>query len=450
VQKESETQKEKLDRKIAEIGSRISENNAQKDEFIEEFSNFKQLGEEGNCPTCKRPLKDHFSHVTKYYEGEITTLDRKIVQDAEEKRKMETKLRLVKKNITDVQKKLKEVGKQKMEQISLQTKLKGGKNTVVGLKKDKTKLEKNLKRYQSLDYNRERHLQTNNQFTKLNVIYEESLKLESDAKRIPTLTKRLEDIKSEISQLINKEKIENNTLAKIGFDKNKYDNAEKELKISEQSYQDAREKGIELKGEIQTTVIRIKQTLKEIQEEEDKRKTIEEETKKIGPRSKLEKIFNEFKLDLISRIRPIISQRASELFSEITKGKYPSLELDEDYNILIEDEGGSFTTDRFSGGEEDLANLCLRIAISQELTERAGGMQANFIALDEIFGSQDEERKNNILKALSELSKQFRQILIITHVEDVKETLPYVLTIKENSEKVIEIKAEGVSPMSLA
>lgn len=446
VQKELEVQKAKLDRIMAEIGSRVNENNTQKDEFVEEFSNFKQLGEEGNCPTCKRPLKDHFSHVTKYYEGEIAVLDRKISQDTEDKQKLETELGSVKKNITDVQKKLKEIDKKKKEQTSLQTKLKGGKKIIADLKKDKTKLEKNIKRYQSLDYNSERHSQTNKQFTKLNIIYEESLKLESDAKRIPTLTKRLEDIKNEISQLASKEKMENNKLSKIGFDENKYDDAEKELKSSEKLHHDAREKRIELKGEIQTTILRIKQTLKEIQEEKDKRNTIEEETKKIGPRSKLEKIFNEFKLDLISRIRPIISQRASELFSEITKGKYPSLELDGDYNILIEDEGGSFTTDRFSGGEEDLANLCLRIAISQELTERAGGMQANFIALDEIFGSQDEERKNNILKALSELSKQFRQILIITHVEDVKETLPYVFTIKEDSEKSIEIKAEGIIP----
>ena len=94
-----------------------------------------------------------------------------------------------------------------------------------------------------------------------------------------------------------------------------------------------------------------------------------------------------------------------------------------------------------------MANLCLRIAISQELAERAGGMQANFIVLDEIFGSQDEGRKNNILEALSELSNQFKQILIITHVEDVKEMLPYVLTIKENSDNTVKIEREGI-PMT--
>ena len=70
-------------------------------------------------------------------------------------------------------------------------------------------------------------------------------------------------------------------------------------------------------------------------------------------------------------------------------------------------------------------------------------MEVNFIALDEIFGSQDEERKKKILEALSELSNQFKQILVITHVEDVKEILPYVLSLKEDSENVTKIETEG-------
>ena len=187
----------------------------------------------------------------------------------------------------------------------------------------------------------------------------------------------------------------------------------------------------------------IAQIVKRIEDEKTKRVTIETENKKIILRSKLENIMNNFKQDLISRIRPTLSKRTSKLFSKITKGRYSMIELDEEYNIKIEDEGNSFTTDRFSGGEGDLANLCLRIAISQELAERASGMEVNFIALDEIFGSQDEERKKKILEALSELSNQFKQILVITHVEDVKEILPYVLSLKEDSENVTKIETEG-------
>ena len=67
--------------------------------------------------------------------------------------------------------------------------------------------------------------------------------------------------------------------------------------------------------------LQIKQITKDIGEEKEKRITIDKENKKIGSRSKLEKIMNEFRLDLISRIRPILSQRASELFGKTTKSQ---------------------------------------------------------------------------------------------------------------------------------
>lgn len=96
------------------------------------------------------------------------------------------------------------------------------------------------------------------------------------------------------------------------------------------------------------------------------------------------------------------------------------------------DGGKSFKLKRFSGGEEDLANLCLRISMSQLISERSSGAEINFIALDEIFGSQDEARKINILNCLNKLSSQFRQVFLITHFEDIKDMLPRALKIEEN------------------
>ena len=46
----------------------------------------------------------------------------------------------------------------------------------------------------------------------------------------------------------------------------------------------------------------------------------------------------------------------------------------------------------FSGGEIDLANLVLRIAISKTLTELSGTSTIGFLAFDEVFGSQDKRR----------------------------------------------------------
>ena len=152
-------------------------------------------------------------------------------------------------------------------------------------------------------------------------------------------------------------------------------------------------------------------------------------------------VMSNFRTHLISRIRPTLSDYASDFFERLTDSKYHQLELDENYNLLIYDNGQAYSVERFSGGEEDLANLCLRLAISEVITERAGGV-FNFIILDEIFGSQDYIRRHNIMKALNLLSSKFRQIFLITHVDDVKEDMQNIIFVNETPEGISSIKIE--------
>ena len=445
--KKQEAIKESVNKSINVISTTIKNYCAQKSKFEEEFHTIKKLGMDGECPTCKRPLKDHFSSVSKYFNQEISKLSDEISIDSEKKKKLDLELESIKKKIEECNEKVGKVEEKKDDRTSLQIQLKGGKKIITTLNQDKTSLLKKLKKFSGLNYNRKHHLAIKKQHDELLKIKNRSMKLSAVVKKIPTLSNRLKQSISVISKLEKKEIVQTAKLDSIGYDKLEYDKAEKSLNQTIRNHAKTREYWIKLKGKSTNLTSEKKQIEEAIKEEVKKLIIIDKENEKIGSRSKLEKIMNEFKLDLTSRIRPILSQRASELFRKITKGKYPSMELDKDYNIEIEDEGHSFTTKRFSGGEEDLANLCLRIAISQELAERVGGMQANFIALDEIFGSQDEGRKNNILETLSELSNQFKQILIITHVEDVKEMLPYVLTIKENSDNTVKIETEGIPMM---
>jgi len=108
---------------------------------------------------------------------------------------------------------------------------------------------------------------------------------------------------------------------------------------------------------------------------------------------------------------------------------------------MVYDNGSCYSIERFSGGEEDLANLCLRLAISEVITERAGGI-FNFIILDEIFGSQDTIRRQNIMHALNSLSSKFRQIFLVTHVEDVKNYMENTVTVVETESGISAIKLE--------
>lgn len=153
---------------------------------------------------------------------------------------------------------------------------------------------------------------------------------------------------------------------------------------------------------------------------------------KMGETESLRKIgehLNEFKTNW--KVSPSISQEASELFSRITKGKYESILVDENFDFSIADGGADHPIERFSGGEIDLANFCLRIAITKAIMELSGsGQRIEFLAFDEVFGSQDEERRHEMMLALHYLQEQFRQIYIVSHIESLRDYFPNILEVK--------------------
>jgi len=156
---------------------------------------------------------------------------------------------------------------------------------------------------------------------------------------------------------------------------------------------------------------------------------------------RLSMLFAEFRVFLIGRIRPTLSRQTSLLFHEMTAGRYQEVELDEDYSLCLYDRGERFPAARFSGGEIDLLNLCFRLAISVEMASTAG-IDQSFIILDEIFGSQDRERQQLIVEGLGRLKSRFRQIIIISHIDEVKEMSEHIIS--------VEVDDSGISRAAMS
>ena len=140
-------------------------------------------------------------------------------------------------------------------------------------------------------------------------------------------------------------------------------------------------------------------------------------------------LLSGFRAAVVATVGPRLSTQASELFQSLTGGDYDGLQVDpETYEIQIIDQGVAHPTSRFSGSEVDLANLALRVAISEQVRFQAGG-QVGLLVLDEALGSLDGDRKDRMLTALTQLSGRFRQILVVTHAVEVKEQLPEAIEI---------------------
>ena len=145
----------------------------------------------------------------------------------------------------------------------------------------------------------------------------------------------------------------------------------------------------------------------------------------------LDRALADLRTDLNQSLRPDLAELAGGFLASLTGGRYTDLELDEEYVPRVLEDGEAKPV--ISGGEEDVSSLALRLAISQMIAERAG-QPLSLLVLDEIFGSLDEERRQAVLDLLRALADRFPQVVLITHIEAVREGFDRVLRVEFDRE----------------
>lgn len=156
----------------------------------------------------------------------------------------------------------------------------------------------------------------------------------------------------------------------------------------------------------------------------------------------LDRALTDLRTDLNFQLRPELAEIASGFLESLTDGRYNGLEFDEDYSLIVLEDG--LPKPVISGGEEDLCNLVLRLAISQMIAERAG-QAFSLLILDEVFGSLDEARRGNVMELLRRLHDRFEQVIVITHVEHIREGLDRVLLVRVDDERGTSMVLPGSS-----
>ena len=410
-------------------------------EVKEHRNNVLKLGTESPCPICTRPLGDHYDEVIGKFEHDIWDLRARF----KEIKLMEDDCRIKSENLK------KEIERVKIDRDTIIREHQAFKQRIEaneklgleihGLVDEQQIIRTEMKKLGKVEYDQHEHVRLRNEFERLSRIRDSVLQYEENLKQKAHVESELGKSIAIISDLKRKISDHMTMSDELKYDEKVYLATKQRIEMSRLDIDKSR-KGAEM---MKQELIKIEKDIEKVNDEIDARKqlmktvrTIDEE---ISYLNSLDYHFGVFRQELAGRIRPLISQRASDLLSLTTNGSYSLIDLDEDYNIYIFDQSEKFPINRFSGGEQDLANLCLRIAISQVVAERSGGKQVNFIVLDEIFGSQDEQRKELILKMLQHLSSQFRQVFVITHVEEIKDIMPVVISVqrKDRAESTVTL-----------
>ncbi len=155
----------------------------------------------------------------------------------------------------------------------------------------------------------------------------------------------------------------------------------------------------------------------------------------------LDRALADLRTDLNLQMRPELADRSSALLRDLTSGRYADLDLDESYVATIVEDGEAKPV--ISGGEEDVVNLSLRLALSQMIAERAG-QPLSLLVLDEVFGSLDDERRTGVLDLLRALADRFPQVILITHLEGMRDAFDRVVRMTYDVERRVTTATEEV------
>jgi exonuclease SbcC len=167
---------------------------------------------------------------------------------------------------------------------------------------------------------------------------------------------------------------------------------------------------------------------------------------RVGQYKQLERAFGKDGIPalLIEQALPQIETKANEILERLSNGtmsvrfatqspyKDKSREdLKETLGILISDGVGTRDYEMYSGGEAFRINFAIRLALSEVLAQRAGA-RLQTLVIDEGFGSQDASGRQRLIEAINAVRQDFAKILVITHIEELKEAFPTRIEVEKS------------------
>jgi exonuclease SbcC len=294
----------------------------------------------------------------------------------------------------------------------------------------------------AINYNESRHSNISIEIEKLSDTPYQKMKIEDAEKRIKPLREAYHNLTADYSNRgleIMKVKAEIETIADelVSLPRLKYNlsQAEEQLKTALHD----RDYVLEEKGRCQS---QYEQCLKLSEEAKEVTKSIKQLQHEKTVHEKLITAFskNGIQALIIEDSLPEIEEEANNLLARLTNnGTQIMIEslkdlkkggMKETLDIKISDEMGVRDYEMYSGGEAFRIDFSIRIALSKLLARRAGTKLSTLI-IDEGFGTQDEEGLENIIKCIQSIIDDFEKIIVITHLEKLKNAFPVMIEINK-------------------
>lgn len=422
-------------------------------ELRDQKEKLRAAGEEGACPTCSRPLRDQFHSVIDFLDSQLEAVSADGLYYRQRLEQLET----MPEDIAA----LDEERRQTMAAVTaLERRHTRVSVAVLQLDQAARDLAQKEQRSAALaeqlaaipeGYDRERHLSLETKLEELAALSTQANRLTTQVEREPAMRRELDAAHRAINAANEKRADIAERVGRIGYSEEDHIALREAHARAAGAAQAADTMVLNAGAEARLAAVdrdRIIGAQRDLAERRDRLERIEAER---FLHEELGRAYADLRNDLNHQMRPEISELASGFLTTLTDGRYTEFDLDDKYNVSILDD--SLPIQVISGGEEDVANLVLRLAISQMIADRSG-QPFSLLILDEVFGSLDEVRRQNVISLLRGLRDRFEQVIVITHIDDVRDGLDQVFVVsldeKSGASRVVRGEAEaGDAPDAL-
>ena len=108
--------------------------------------------------------------------------------------------------------------------------------------------------------------------------------------------------------------------------------------------------------------------------------------------------------------------------------------LNETLDIIVSDSNGSRPYERYSGGQRTRIDFAFHIGLAKFLTKQSG-TNIDFFVIDEGLGTLDTDGRDSVLETIQNLNSIFKQIFIISHIDDIKESFATKILVTNNKDE---------------
>ena len=404
-----------------------------------QITDIHQIGPETVCDRCHRPYGSDLPEIRKHLEKELLTLSDEESRLADQLSAVRKRGEELKQQHTDLTRKVARRYQLAVRREALDKERQELTRRRNSLREQLQEVAAKLDEVGRVTFDAERHRRAAGRLAELEQKRSRFSQLSGGLSRMPEVEKGLAVTNDKVAAA-NAEVIRlRSELKNADFDQQRFERTAAEYTKVQQKAETEKTSLLELSKELEVLQKELAVKQEQMEGYDKAEKALERHRSDQYYGEKLGGLFKDFRKHVIARIRPRLSELSSSLFAEMTGDRFNWVELDEDYNLQIRDYGQLFGIERFSGGEKDLANLCLRLAISLALTESAG-LDRSFVILDEVFGSQDDDRRSLIFSGLASLKSRFPQILLITHIEEIKHRVETLIEVEPVSGGWSEVK----------